>query len=132
LFNLQGLEQGRLNVNLTPCLPSGHTLTEEHFIDQPDELLNKRYHFKVNYSFLSSICSTEQNHKNTVFFFSLSKIEKNRFLVDFYDACNFQEKILENTADPHYVFSFFLKNRTLIIKHALDRQLIDYSNLYLG
>ncbi len=47
LFNLQGIDQGRLTIHLSPCSPNGHILTEEHFIDQPDELLNKPYNFKV-------------------------------------------------------------------------------------
>jgi hypothetical protein len=47
LCNLKGLEQGRLSINLCPCLPSGKVLNEEQFVDQPDELLDKPYSFKV-------------------------------------------------------------------------------------
>ncbi len=43
----QGSEQGRLNVSLHPCLTNGDILTEEYSIDQPDQLLNKPYNFKV-------------------------------------------------------------------------------------
>jgi hypothetical protein len=45
---LKGLEQGRLSINLCPCLPSGKVLNEEQFVDEPDELLDKPYSFKVN------------------------------------------------------------------------------------
>ncbi|CAF3629264.1 unnamed protein product [Adineta steineri] len=40
-------KQGRISVHLSPCLSNGQILTEEHFIDQPDELLDKPYYFKV-------------------------------------------------------------------------------------
>ncbi len=46
-FIFKGLEQGRLSINLCPCLPSGKVLNEEQFVDQPDELLDKPYSFKV-------------------------------------------------------------------------------------
>ena len=46
-FNLKGLEQGRLSINLCPCSSSGKVLNEEQFVDQPEELLAKPYSFKV-------------------------------------------------------------------------------------
>lgn len=46
---MKGLEQGRLCINLCPCLPSGKVLNEEQFVDQPDELLGKPYSFQVKY-----------------------------------------------------------------------------------
>ncbi len=51
--NFKGLEQGRLSINLCPCLPDGKVLNEEQFIDQPEQLLDKPYSFKVNISRLS-------------------------------------------------------------------------------
>ncbi|CAF4431541.1 unnamed protein product [Rotaria socialis] len=47
IFDHKFLEQGCLSVNLSPCLPNGDALTKEKFIDQPDELLNKPYNFKI-------------------------------------------------------------------------------------
>jgi len=36
-------------------LPSGKTLNEEQFVDQPEELLDKPFSFKVEIEFLSEI-----------------------------------------------------------------------------
>ncbi len=47
LLYFKGLEQGRLSINLCPCLSSGKVLNEEQFVDQPDELLDRSYSFKV-------------------------------------------------------------------------------------
>ncbi|CAF0889778.1 unnamed protein product [Adineta ricciae] len=48
----KGLEHGRLTLNISPCLSNGQILTEEHFIDQPEELLNKPYYFKVTINYI--------------------------------------------------------------------------------
>ncbi|UJR22741.1 hypothetical protein I4U23_025773 [Adineta vaga] len=52
IVDYKGLEHGRFSVNLNPCLSNGQIVTEEHFIDQPDELLNKPYHFKVTMNYI--------------------------------------------------------------------------------
>lgn len=44
----QGLEQGRLSINLCPCSSSGKVLSDEQFVDQPEELIGKPYSFKVH------------------------------------------------------------------------------------
>ncbi|XP_071088999.1 kinesin-like protein KIF28 isoform X1 [Haliotis cracherodii] len=40
-------EEGFLFVNVTPCTQSGKPFDEEYFVESPNELLQKPYHFKV-------------------------------------------------------------------------------------
>ncbi|XP_067652315.1 kinesin-like protein KIF28 [Haliotis asinina] len=40
-------EEGFLYVNVTPCTQSGKPFDEEYFVESPNELLKKPYHFKV-------------------------------------------------------------------------------------
>ncbi|CAF4294306.1 unnamed protein product, partial [Adineta steineri] len=46
IVDYKGLDQGRLSINLCPCSPNGKVLNEEHFVEQPEELLDKSYSFK--------------------------------------------------------------------------------------
>jgi hypothetical protein len=48
LHYIQGLEQGRLSIDLTPCSSNGKVLNEEQYVDQPEELIDKPYSFMVN------------------------------------------------------------------------------------
>ena len=38
----RGSEQGSLSIVLTPCEKNGKPLGEDHFVEDPSELLNKR------------------------------------------------------------------------------------------
>lgn len=44
----QGDEEGSLYVSVSPCDAKGKSLDEESFIEEPSELLNKPYYFKVS------------------------------------------------------------------------------------
>ncbi|CAF1186858.1 unnamed protein product [Rotaria sordida] len=52
IVDYKGLEQGRLSINLCPCLPSGKVLSDEQFVEQPEDLLNKPYSFKITIRFI--------------------------------------------------------------------------------
>ncbi|CAF3662340.1 unnamed protein product [Adineta steineri] len=52
IVDYKGLEQGRLSINLCPCSPNGKVLNEEHFVEQPEELLDKSYSFKIFMRFI--------------------------------------------------------------------------------
>ncbi|XP_064610352.1 kinesin-like protein KIF28 [Liolophura sinensis] len=43
----KGQEEGTLYVNVAPCTQNGKPLDEDYFVDNPEELLGKPYHFKV-------------------------------------------------------------------------------------
>jgi len=43
----KGTEQGSISINVTPCTAQGKPLDEDHFVDDPKDLLGKPYHFKV-------------------------------------------------------------------------------------
>ena len=45
--DFKGHEEGLMNVHVTPCSPSGRPLAEEHYVDDPNELLGTQYYFKV-------------------------------------------------------------------------------------
>ncbi|CAF1296276.1 unnamed protein product, partial [Didymodactylos carnosus] len=47
IVDYKGLEQGRLGITLSPCAANGKPIIEEQFVDQPEELLNKPYSFKL-------------------------------------------------------------------------------------
>ncbi|CAF3137222.1 unnamed protein product [Rotaria sp. Silwood2] len=52
IIDYKGFDQGRLHINLSPCLPNGDILNKEHFIDHPDELLNKPFSFKITINYI--------------------------------------------------------------------------------
>jgi len=43
----KGSEEASLVVNVTPCTQTGKALDEDNFVENPSELLDKPYHFKV-------------------------------------------------------------------------------------
>ncbi|XP_031552052.1 kinesin-like protein KIF28P [Actinia tenebrosa] len=43
----KGSEEATLVVNVTPCTQTGKPLDEDNFVENPSELLDKPYHFKV-------------------------------------------------------------------------------------
>jgi len=47
ITDLKGNDEGVLNVNVSPCSEKGRPLGEEHYVDEPQELLGLPYHFKV-------------------------------------------------------------------------------------
>ena len=47
-FTLQGQEEGLLDVCITPCAENGKDLDEDSFVEEPQDLLNKPFYFKVN------------------------------------------------------------------------------------
>ncbi|CAF4626294.1 unnamed protein product [Rotaria sp. Silwood1] len=61
IVDYKGLEQGRLSINLCPCLPSGKVLNNEQFVEQPEELFNKPYSFKITMRFIE--INDERNNK---------------------------------------------------------------------
>ncbi|CAM4741050.1 unnamed protein product [Rotaria magnacalcarata] len=61
IVDYKGLEQGRLSINLCPCSSSGKVLNDEHFIDEPEELLNRPYSFKITMRYIE--ISDERHNK---------------------------------------------------------------------
>lgn len=57
ISDYKGQEEGHLKVKLEPCDNKGKPIDEEAFVDDPHELLNKPYHFKV------LVCLTEWKPK---------------------------------------------------------------------
>lgn len=51
--NNQGSEEASLVVNVTPCTQTGKALDEDNFVENPTELLDKPYHYKVLLQLLS-------------------------------------------------------------------------------
>jgi kinesin family member 1 len=47
ITDFKGHEEGTLNVHVAPCSAAGRPLGEEHYIDDPRDLLDGPYHFKV-------------------------------------------------------------------------------------
>ena len=47
ITDYKGQEEGKLLVNITPTTQAGMALDEENFVEDPKELLNKPFHFKV-------------------------------------------------------------------------------------
>ena len=47
ITDLKGNDEGVLNVYIAPCSEKGRPLGEEHYVDEPKELLGSPYHFKV-------------------------------------------------------------------------------------
>ncbi|XP_078336850.1 kinesin-like protein KIF28 isoform X16 [Crassostrea virginica] len=47
ISDYKGQEEGQLKVKLEPCDNKGKPIDEEAFVDDPHELLNKPYHFKL-------------------------------------------------------------------------------------
>eukprot|EP00105_Crassostrea_gigas_P042664 XP_019926812.1 PREDICTED: kinesin-like protein KIF28P isoform X19 [Crassostrea gigas] len=47
ISDYKGQEEGHLKVKLEPCDNKGKPIDEEAFVDDPHELLNKPYHFKL-------------------------------------------------------------------------------------
>lgn len=47
ITDYKGQEEGFLKVHVTPCQKDGKHLEEDAFVDDPHELLDKPYHFKV-------------------------------------------------------------------------------------
>lgn len=43
----KGVEEGFLYVTVLPCTEKGKALDEDNFVDEPQELLDKSYSFKV-------------------------------------------------------------------------------------
>ncbi|CAF4338572.1 unnamed protein product, partial [Rotaria sp. Silwood2] len=52
IVDYKGLEQGRLSINLCPCSPSGKVVNDEQFVEQPEQLFNKPYSFKITMRFI--------------------------------------------------------------------------------
>ena len=50
ITDYKGGEEGSIFVNVTPCNKSGKALDEDYFVDNPEELIGKPYHFKVSCS----------------------------------------------------------------------------------
>lgn len=69
ISDYKGQEEGHLKVKLEPCDNKGKPIDEEAFVDDPHELLNKPYHFKV------LVCLTEWK----------PKFERDDFLIFFID-----------------------------------------------
>ena len=44
----KGHEEGYVYVNVAPCSPKGKPLDEDYFVEDPTELLDKPYYFKVS------------------------------------------------------------------------------------
>ena len=47
ITDYKGMEEGQLLVSITPCSQAGRPLDEDYFVEDPNELLKKPYHFKV-------------------------------------------------------------------------------------
>lgn len=45
--DFKGNEEGFMYVNVTPCTATGKLLDQDYFVDDPQELLGRPYHFKV-------------------------------------------------------------------------------------
>ncbi len=43
----KGQDEGQIFVNVTPCSQNGKALDEDSFVDNPEELVGKPFHFKV-------------------------------------------------------------------------------------
>ncbi|UJR26288.1 hypothetical protein I4U23_007626 [Adineta vaga] len=52
IVDYKGLEQGRLSINLCPCSSSGKVVNEEQFVDQPEELLDRPFSFKITLRYI--------------------------------------------------------------------------------
>jgi len=65
ITDLKGNDQGVLNVYIAPCSEKGRPLGEEHYVDEPTELLGSPYHFKVCAVFIRPDIS--QLHLSTLF-----------------------------------------------------------------
>ncbi|CAF3182883.1 unnamed protein product [Rotaria socialis] len=61
IVDYKGSEQGRLSINLSPCSSSGKVLNDEQFIDQPEELLNQPFSFKITMRYIE--ISDERHNK---------------------------------------------------------------------
>ncbi|XP_076448715.1 kinesin-like protein KIF28 isoform X2 [Babylonia areolata] len=48
ITDYKGAQEGLLFVSITPCSQAGKALDEDYFVEDPTELLNKPYHFKVS------------------------------------------------------------------------------------
>jgi len=53
ITDFKGREEGTLTVHLAPCSQNGRPLGEEFYIDDPKDMLDASYHFKVNEKNLS-------------------------------------------------------------------------------
>jgi len=47
ITDLKGNDEGTLNVYIAPCSEKGRPLGEEHYVDDPKDLIGSPYHFKV-------------------------------------------------------------------------------------
>ena len=47
ITDYKGQEEGTLVVHVTPCKENGKQIEEDSFVDEPEELKGKPYHFKV-------------------------------------------------------------------------------------
>ncbi|KAL8592992.1 hypothetical protein ACOMHN_017922 [Nucella lapillus] len=48
ITDYKGAQEGQLYVDITPCSQSGKPLDEDYFVEDPNDLLSKPYHFKVS------------------------------------------------------------------------------------
>ncbi|BFZ12722.1 hypothetical protein BsWGS_15761 [Bradybaena similaris] len=44
----KGLEEGKLMISINPCDQSGLTLNDDNFVEDPKDLLDKPFHFKIS------------------------------------------------------------------------------------
>ena len=49
ITDYKGQEEGSLVVHVTPCKENGKPIEEDSFVDDPEELKGKPYHFKVRF-----------------------------------------------------------------------------------
>ena len=57
LTDHRGTEQGQLSIVLTPCEKNGKPLGEDHFVEDPQDLLNKRESTVINLQYYLEIFS---------------------------------------------------------------------------
>jgi kinesin family member 1 len=48
ITDFKGKQEGTLTVHVKPCSEQGRPLGEEHYVEDPKELLDAPYHFKVS------------------------------------------------------------------------------------
>ena len=54
ITDYKGGDEGQIYVNVTPCHASGKPVDEDSFVDSPDDLKNKPYHFRVSLYYTST------------------------------------------------------------------------------
>ena len=101
----KGSEEGSMSIHVTPCSQAGKPLDDDYFVDEPNDLVGKPYHFKITIR-TAEVHKTRYTHGLYVSF---------RYLGD--DGTATRTQTVKETLSPTFDFEKIVSYESITQEH---------------